>query len=384
MSPTAILRHRIFAALLGIGILALLTSTAALVIGSLTRTPSPQAASSIPKTTRTLDVSSLLTSMLQNHGHLSKQGLRELERPYITFIGDTLSPSDDKLTGTLEVIIPPGVPPFLTFGGKPVFNCAGPSCVPYSKFANDTIDASMLVTNAGVNFELHEPIKLSSLYNASILGVHEFPVTIPLKGYAGQYPQDRYTANVSLGLAFPSGMKPSFETGIHREVRTLQAGTVSNTYDVRTSPSPATYQNLVSNARDTFALNISRNWYDEFFVFCVALIPTLFALLFLHLLFFSRQGRGTGPYFEHFTEALIVAILSVLPLRAVLVPGDISGLTRVDLTLAVGLVLIVAVSAGKYAGEIWSRSHPTLLHGEHEEEPPLEQELIPAAVAAPE
>ncbi len=47
-------------------------------------------------------------------------------------------------------------------------------------------------------------------------------------------------------------------------------------------------------------------------------------------------------------------MLSVLPLRVVLVPSDISGLTRVDLVLGFGLVSIVAVAAGKYVYEIWT------------------------------
>jgi hypothetical protein len=66
-----------------------------------------------------------------------------------------------------------------------------------------------------------------------------------------------------------------------------------------------------------------------------------------------RSPRGRG---EEFTEALIVAILAVLPLRAVLVPAEIAGLTRVDLVLGIGLVLIVGVAVGKYATEIWEAS----------------------------
>lgn len=347
------LRHRFFAVLLSIGILALLVSTAALVINSVTRTPSAGSSSTIPRSGHALNLTRVLSSYLKSHGHFSKKALLQLERPYITFIGGTLSPSDNRLKGTLEIIIPPGVPPFMLNKGQSMFTCpTNGSCTPLPQYADDTIDATMLVSNAGTNYEKHELLKLKDLFSTSILGLHEFPVDIPVKGYAGRYPQDEYTADVSLALAFPG--KTTFEKGPRRQVQTVQAGTLGNIYAIATKPTSNAYQKIVSNAKDTFSLTIGREWYDQFFVYTVALIPALFALLFFHLLFFATGEHGIGRSFEHFTEALVLSVLSVLPLRVVLVPSDISGLTRVDLTLAVGLVLIVAVAAGRYVREVWA------------------------------
>jgi hypothetical protein len=347
--------HRFFAGLLAVGILALLISTISLVINSAVRTPPSSATATLPTTAKTLDTTSFLASYISHKGNLTPSVLHALERPYVTFSADTLAPSDDKLNGTLEVILPPGLPPFMTMNGTPVFtNCANAPCPVKPRFANLDIIAKVLVTGTGANFETQESIPLKDFSAGSTLGLHEFPLTLPVKGYAGWYPQDKYTANITLALALPSGMMPSMDSGPHSVIHGVNGGSVANTYNVKVAPTPVSFQQLESNSNDTFALTIARDWYQQFFVYTVALIPLLFAILFFHLLFISGSGHGIGRSFEHFTEALVVSVLSVLPLRVVLVPGDITGLTRVDLVLGVGLVLIVAVAAGKYAREIWT------------------------------
>ncbi|HZT95388.1 MAG TPA: hypothetical protein VFB34_00995 [Chloroflexota bacterium] len=346
--------HRIFAVLLALGVAALIASTISLIIASVTRSTPSSATATLPKTASGLDVGGLLAGIVSHNGNPTKQETALLLRPYIAFIGDTLSPSDQRLAGTLEVIIPPGVPPQMTdAAGKPLFNCpASGSCTPVPGHQNDTINASMLVTKGSANYEVEQPLKLSDLFKGSILGIHDFTVPpIPLKGFAGQYPQDDYTADISIALSFPS--KQQFNTGKYAQVRTVDSGPVSNTYATSVTTSPR-YQKIVSNYPDTFAFSAKRDWYNEFFVYAVACIPLLFAILFFHLLFISRgEGGGLGKSFEHFTEALVLSVLSVLPLRVVLVPGNIDGLTRVDLVLGLGLVAIVTVAAGKYVSEIW-------------------------------
>jgi hypothetical protein len=349
LKRTPIYGH-LFASLLVLGIVALLLSTATLVVTSLTHTSNPSSAmATLPKSATGFDESVILSDYLKNHQHLTAEQKQQLLRPYISFIGDTLAPSDNKLTGTLEVVVPPGVPPQMKdSSGKVMFDNNNN---PLPQFANQTIDATILVTNAGGNFEAQNTIKLKDLYVGTQLGVHDFPVTIPVKGYAGNYPQDTYSADISLTLTFPSAQQ--FQTGKYSLVHSVQGGTLTNTYAVSVTQAPNSYQKLISNYPDTFLMSIGRNTANTFFVYSVALIPTLFAILFMHLLFFSSGAQGLGKSFEHFTEALVLSVLSVLPLRVVLVPGDISGLTRVDLLLAIGLVLIVTVAAGKYAAEIW-------------------------------
>ena len=127
--------HRIFATLLALGILALLVSTFSLVINLATRTSSPSSSAVLPPHKSTLDLTTFLAQYIRTGGKFTPQMKSQITRPYITFTADTLSPSEDKLTGTLEVIIPPGLPPFMYMNGKPVFNCGGASCVPYPQYA---------------------------------------------------------------------------------------------------------------------------------------------------------------------------------------------------------------------------------------------------------
>ncbi len=88
----------------------------------------------------------------------------------------------------------------------------------------------------------------------------------------------------------------------------------------------------------SFHVSLERKTLTAWYVYSVALIPLIFGLLFLHLLFFSASTSRKRCSRVH--QALIVAILAVLPLRAVLVPADIEGLTRVDLVLRVHHALL--------------------------------------------
>ena len=354
-------RHRIFAALLGLGILALLASTISLVINQAVRTRPVASVATQPANARPLSFTAFLTSYIQHGGKIVPSLQAALERPYITFTANTLDPTLDQLDGTLSVILPPGLPPLIHDAqGNAVFQGTGTTVKP--QYAGDDITVSVLVNRTAVNQEHIFTIPLKDFSAGSNLGLHEFPLTISVNGYSGWYPQDVYSTTLTVALALPGGWTPNLISGPHSVVHTVDGGTVANSYDVSIKPTPASFNELESNAPDTFQITISRDWYNQFFVFAVAVIPILFALLFFHLLFIAGGAHGIGRSFEHFTEALVVSILSVLPLRVVLVPGDITGLTRVDLVLGIGLVLIVTVAAGKYAWEIWSTGAATYPH----------------------
>jgi hypothetical protein len=366
------IRHRIFSALLALGILALLLSTLSLVINQGVRTKPASAVATLPAGVPPLSFTSFLTSYI-NHGEKITPSLQAaMDRPYVTFTADTLSPSEDTIDGTLSVVLPPGFAQFITDGkGTPVFGKGTTNVL--RPYANDVITIKVLVTRTSVNKEFFFTVPLKDYSAGSNLGLHEFPVTIPVNGYSGWYPQDRYTDTLTVAMALPDGWGPSIATGAESVVHTVDGGTVADSYHVSITPSDKKFNDLESNAPDTFNVTITRDWYNQFFVFTVALIPILFAVLFFHLLFVSGGRYGIGRSFEHFTEALVVSILSVLPLRVVLVPGDISGLTRVDLVLGVGLVLIVTVAAGKYAQEIWATGSTSAPREHHEPEVWLSQ-----------
>ena len=106
-----------------------------------------------------------------------------------------------------------------------------------------------------------------------------------------------------------------------------------------------------TSSRRGILATFTRKGPEQRFIESVALVPILFALVFLHLLFLHPRLRQLG--LEQFLMPMIAAILAILPSRLVLVPSDIEGLTRVDVVLGLGLVATVAVAVTKYACEIW-------------------------------
>jgi len=88
--------------------------------------------------------------------------------------------------------------------------------------------------------------------------------------------------------------------------------------------------------------------------YLMALVPVAFAFVLLHLLFWypgMHEEKASALVVEP-----LVATLAVLPLRAVLVPVDVSGITRVDLLLGTGLALIVSLALCRYAQRAWHLS----------------------------
>src|SRR5687767_7752891 len=67
------------------------------------------------------------------------------------------------------------------------------------------------------------------------------------------------------------------------------------------------------------------------FAYAMAIIPLAIAALLLHILFLARPGRDEPV--THLLLNVAAAMIAVLPLRQVLVPQEITGLTRVDLLL---------------------------------------------------
>jgi hypothetical protein len=102
-----------------------------------------------------------------------------------------------------------------------------------------------------------------------------------------------------------------------------------------------------------FRLRVEREAVAREYVETMLWIPFLFAAVFAHLLLFARQD-GAPPLHE-FMAGVVAAILAVLPLRQVLVPAEVSGLTRADLWLAGGIVAIVAVVLARHCRDVWQQ-----------------------------
>lgn len=92
---------------------------------------------------------------------------------------------------------------------------------------------------------------------------------------------------------------------------------------------------------------LTREQFTVAYTFGIALVPfALFLLLGLTVVHRRRKLATDGPKsLQTFILSLAATMLTVVPLRAVLVPMDIPNLTSVDLLLSVELLLLLALAA---------------------------------------
>ncbi len=101
-------------------------------------------------------------------------------------------------------------------------------------------------------------------------------------------------------------------------------------------------------------LLIRTGTFTRLYTWTIVLVPIYLLLIFIHLLYVN-PGKDRLTISE-IVAGLVASIISVLPLRLVLVPSEISGLTGVDLILALGMSAIFALILISYGIEIISKS----------------------------
>jgi hypothetical protein len=84
-----------------------------------------------------------------------------------------------------------------------------------------------------------------------------------------------------------------------------------------------------------------REWRTQLFVYLVAFLPLALLTALVTGALLTSGGESTVT---SITVNLAVATLAILPLRAVLVPPDLQGLTRIDYILVIQLLLIISVA----------------------------------------
>jgi hypothetical protein len=102
-------------------------------------------------------------------------------------------------------------------------------------------------------------------------------------------------------------------------------------------------------------LLLIRDWNTQLLVYLGAFLPFVWLVIIMCVLltFVHRQpDRTTG--LREINLNLALATLSVLPLRAVLVPSDLQGLTRIDYLLVLQLLLIIAAALLLNSVQLWS------------------------------
>lgn len=292
---------------------------------------------------------------------------------FMRFDGDDLSVGEGKLSGTISLLIPETVRSHLidTNNGKKVFTNCDTGCV-LARDGNAQFTLYMTVHDAAGR----PTVDFKKSFKLSDFGVNTdavfFPVTIPVTSFANNYPDDQYKFGIFFGgFDWPSNVY----TDNNKEPRTeyeVNGGNVSKSYDITVTRNPTASK---SQADRNLLVTFKRSTPTLIYIYVAACIPLILALIFFHLLFFSRHAESKRV--EEYMEALIVTVVAVLPLRLVLVPPELTSLTRVDLVLGLGLIAIVAIAGIKYALEVW-QGMP-----EHPETESAEGDLTHAAQPVP-
>ncbi len=213
-------------------------------------------------------------------------------------------------------------------------------------------DVSVVVkSDSGLsNFEI--PIKASVLVAAPVTTCGLHPVqgnldqnaayrstwTLSLLGQPRAFPQDWYELDDSVGVI----------AGHSQNGRAIPSSLVmmSRDEDVRVGVQidHGSYQNLPYQnlpGRHQLFFTVHRPPWAITYTYWVAAMPFL---LLVALLWFKRfaQRRALEPSDAAF--GLAAAMVAILPLHQVLVPGTIPGLTRLDLLFGLGICCLVAAS----------------------------------------
>lgn len=198
--------------------------------------------------------------------------------------------------------------------------------------------------NAGPN--LVEPAVSTAPYAAD--------VTVPLSDRSEPYPSDAYAANLVLSLQLPlldrvvqpsgSLLSDSQHLPIHVAV---SAGPALDGYELAANQDTFRFTNA-----HTVNLLVNRSVQRRVFVYAMAMAPAILVLMLFHLFVLRRLDP---PEMRDVLLGMTGVFLALLPLRGVLVPGEVSGVTRIDVILAAELatlVLVVAYAYGRSVGAI--------------------------------
>lgn len=214
----------------------------------------------------------------------------------------------------------------------------------------------------------HNPFSLHDIfYSGGAHKVFTFRANIPLDGDAAMYPQDKYYFQIQMFIGFgPLGIPgypfyapivPRSDTdiignGLFGERYFVDFAEFLEHYDysIQTQTGNLCPAKILFSCADyvvygqlpeTFSVSLSRPSNAVIYIYALASIPFFLALLIVALLAFSRTSSDHSAYILGLFSIALIA----LPLRTVLVPADIEGLTRVDLLLGADILLVAMLAA---------------------------------------
>jgi hypothetical protein len=180
------------------------------------------------------------------------------------------------------------------------------------------------------------------------------PVTVPLFGSPERFPSDGYAFYQIPDITLPSGVLLATPAANGSENHGSDVPTTVNLY---VAPGLGNHMWTAYESHFTgiwvIYVFIGRPLAYQVTVYIVALLPLLLGLVVVHASARQAAIKGTsGRAFDlGLIAALIAAMLAILPLRAVLVPTDlsVSSLTILDYILVLDLLFIAAFIFFQYA-----------------------------------
>ncbi|WP_143050914.1 hypothetical protein [Amycolatopsis pretoriensis] len=183
------------------------------------------------------------------------------------------------------------------------------------------------------------PKELAATDGRGVTVGYNATVKLPLTAASQRFPDDQYSLHQAFDLLLPDGY------------------TLSGTKNKSLSLAVLPLRNEALTDWRTVVRNTSPTWYVELllerssnvrkFVYGVAIAPLVLGLAAM-VIWLRRRDRVP---FE-----LAAAILALLPLRSVLVPNDVPGITRLDTVLGIELVFIATAVTLMAVVSVFARS----------------------------
>jgi hypothetical protein len=188
------------------------------------------------------------------------------------------------------------------------------------------------------------PSRFSDIHPALPLG----RFVLPLAAAPSRYPLDWYGLRGELALAEPAAGELYYCPTTYPDCTNLYPfhvillqGSNMGPFVVRMSDIPTTTPQHIG--AQIIALRLERSEVQRAYVICVALIPLVLTLL-LCLLIFRKAPRSRRVVGPEVVAGVAAVLLAILPIRAVLVPAEISELTLLDYWLGFNMATLAAVA----------------------------------------
>jgi hypothetical protein len=187
-----------------------------------------------------------------------------------------------------------------------------------------------------------EPIALSQLSALTYSSLEPIgSVTVPLEGYPRRYPLDQYEATIASSVTGTCLFTPTIDVLADPGVGNFDWSAAQPSTSTGSAVAETKGQQAVcSGASYPVAIAAHRPATTRLFVLALIAIPLL-----LIVLLSLRLSEGTPRSIDGLVGVTAI-MLAILPIRTVLVPGDITSLTLVDFALATEMALLAT-------GTVW-------------------------------